>query len=126
MTPYHLQAAIAAVHARVAITGERTAWPEILALYDQLIARAPSPIVALNRAVAVARVKGPAAGLAALAAIDGRDALDTYYLLPAVEGQLWMELGEHERAADAFRDALARPCSEPERRFLQRKLDGLT
>lgn len=125
MTPYHLQAAIAAVHARGAVTGEETAWSEILTLYDRLLACAPSPVVALNRAVAVARVEGPRAGLAALAAIDRREELDGYYLLPAVEGQLLSELGEHLRAADAFRDALACPCSEPERRFLRRKLEAL-
>ncbi len=125
MTPYHLQAAIAAVHARGAVTGEETAWSEILTLYDRLLACAPSPVVALNRAVAVARVEGPRAGLAALAAIDRREELDGYYLLPAVEGQLLSELGEHMRAADAFRDALACPCSEPERRFLRRKLEAL-
>lgn len=125
MTPYHLQAAIAAVHARGAITGEETAWPEILALYDRLLACAPSPVVALNRAVAVARVEGPKAGLAALAAIDRREELDGDYLLPAVEGQFLSELGDYERAADAFRAALACPCSEPERRFLRRRLEAL-
>jgi RNA polymerase sigma-70 factor (ECF subfamily) len=124
ITPYHLQAAIAAVHARGAITGEATAWREILSFYDQLMICAPSPVVALNRAVAVARVEGAMAGLAALAAIDDRDELDGYYLLPAVEGQLLCELGDAARAADAFRAALACPCSAPERRLLERKLRG--
>jgi RNA polymerase sigma-70 factor (ECF subfamily) len=82
-------------------------------------------VAALNRAVAVARVKGPAAGLVAIDAIERADALDNYYLLPAVQGQLWAELGDAARAADAFRRALARPCSEPERRFIQRKLDNI-
>jgi RNA polymerase sigma-70 factor (ECF subfamily) len=128
MTVYHVQAAIAAVHARSAVgpVGESgrgdTPWAEILDLYDQLCALTPSPVAALNRAVAVARVKGPAAGLAAIDAIERADALDNYYLLPAVQGQLWAELGDAARAADAFRRALARPCSEPERRFIQRKL----
>jgi RNA polymerase sigma-70 factor (ECF subfamily) len=124
LTPYHVQAAIAAVHARAALTGE-TGWQEILVLYDQHLAIAPSPIVALNRAVAVARVRGAKAGLTALEEIEGRVALERYHLLPAVEGQLWAELGETERAAAAFRAALALPCSEPERRFIQRKLDRL-
>jgi RNA polymerase sigma-70 factor (ECF subfamily) len=85
----------------------------------------PSPVAALNRAVAVARVNGPAAGLAAIDAIETADALDNYYLLPAVQGQLWAELGDTARAADAFREALTKPCSEPERRFIQRKLDNI-
>ena len=131
MTVYHVQAAIAAVHARSAVVPIRepgsadSAWVEILALYDQLCAMTPSPVAALNRAVAVARVDGPAAGLAAIDAIERADALDNYYLLPAVRGQLWAELGDTARAADAFRQALTRPCSEPERRFLQRKLDNV-
>jgi RNA polymerase sigma-70 factor (ECF subfamily) len=131
MTVYHVQAAIAAVHARSAVVpgkqsdGADTAWLKILALYDQLCAMTPSPVAALNRAVAVARVDGPAAGLAAINAIETADALDNYYLLPAVQGQLWAELGDTARAADAFREALTKPCSEPERRFIQRKLDNI-
>jgi RNA polymerase sigma-70 factor (ECF subfamily) len=131
MTVYHVQAAIAAVHARSAVgpVGESgradTPWAEILDLYDQLCALTPSPVAALNRAVAVARVMGPAAGLATIDAIERADALDNYFLLPAVQGQLWAELGDTSRAADAFRRALARPCSEPERRFIQRKLDNI-
>lgn len=121
---YHLQAGIASVYASAAVTGS-VDWPEILSLYDQLLELDPSPVVALNRAVALARVRGPAAGLEALQALESNPALRNYYLLPAAEGQLWAELGERERGTACYREALARPCSEPERRFLKRKLDSL-
>jgi len=124
LTEYHLQAAIAAVYAGAAITGSID-WPEILSLYDQLFELDPSPVVALNRAVALAKVKGPAQGLKALQALEEERTLRAYYLLPAAEGQLWAELGEPERAAACFREALSRSCSEPERRFLERKLQSL-
>jgi RNA polymerase sigma-70 factor (ECF subfamily) len=121
VSEYHLQAAIASVHARAA-TAASTDWPDILGLYDQLIRMHPSPIVALNRAVAVARVHGPSAGLAALEAASAAPELAGYYLLPAVRAQLWMEAGDRARAAAEFREALSRPCTAPERRFLSRKL----
>lgn len=70
-------------------------------------------------------MEGPAAGLAAIETIAHDRALASYYLLPAVRGQLWAELGDRARAAACFRDALGRPCSEPERRFLRRKLAGV-
>jgi RNA polymerase sigma-70 factor (ECF subfamily) len=124
LTEYHLQAPIAAVHSSAAITGQ-VDWPEILSLYDQLLALNPSPVVALNRAVALARVKGPAAGLQVLLALEGNRSLRDYYLLPSVQGELFAELGRSERAAAHFRRALALPCSEPERRFLERKLGAV-
>jgi RNA polymerase sigma-70 factor (ECF subfamily) len=108
LTEYHLQAAIAAVHSSAAITGAID-WSEILSLYDQLLALNPSPVVALNRAVALARVKGPAAGLHALTALEGNRSLRDYYFLPSVQGQLWAELGHPERAAAYFRRALSLP-----------------
>jgi RNA polymerase sigma-70 factor (ECF subfamily) len=114
VTRYHVEAAIAATHARA---GEN--WPVILALYDDLWTLNPSPVVALNRAVALAKVHGPEQALAALP--DG-SRLTRYYLYLAVRGHLLQRLGRSREAADSFRGALERPCSEPERRFLQRKL----
>jgi RNA polymerase sigma-70 factor (ECF subfamily) len=121
LSPYHLQAAIAAVHAGAA-TAADTRWPDILALYDQLSALQPSPIVTLNRAVALARVSGAATALASLEHLDREPALANYYLLPSVKGRLLMELGDYDAAAMAYRNALERPCTEPERRFLLRRL----
>jgi RNA polymerase sigma-70 factor (ECF subfamily) len=124
MSPYHLQAAIAAVHAG-AREPEQTRWRDILALYDDLMRLQPSPVVALNRAVAIARVDGPLEALAAIAPLELEPSLANYYLLPAVKGRLLMELGDHAAAAGCYRDALERPCSEPERRFLLRRLQQL-
>jgi RNA polymerase sigma-70 factor (ECF subfamily) len=91
-------------------------------LYDRLMEISPSPVVALNRAVAIAKVEGPQAALAALRPLAEDRSLRNYHLLPAVQGRLLLNLGDHEAAADCFRQALERPCSEPEKRFLQRKL----
>lgn len=117
VSQYHVQAAIAAVHA-----GGNANWAMILDLYDQLVLLEPSPVVALNRAVAVARVQGPAIALEAVEKLTNDPALRNYHLLPAVRGRLLLELGDRAAAADLFREAMARPCSEPERRFLARKL----
>ena len=121
VTSYHVQAAIAATHAR-AQEGRATEWKLILELYDQLIELSPSPVVELNRVVVVAKVKGPEAALAALRPLAADRSLRNYYLLPAVQGQLLLEIGDKQSAFQCFRQALERPCSEPERRFLQRKL----
>jgi RNA polymerase sigma-70 factor, ECF subfamily len=122
ITSYHLQAAIAATHAR-AQEGHATEWKLILELYDQLLELAPSPVVELNRVVVVAKVNGPVAALAELQPLSSNRALRNYYLLPAVQGQLLLEIGDKLGASQYFRQALDRPCSEPERRFLRRKLD---
>jgi RNA polymerase sigma-70 factor, ECF subfamily len=122
MTPYHVQAAIAAVHAAAA-RAEDTDWPRILALYDQLIELNPSPIVHLNRAVALARVAAPAAALAIVARLEEEPALAGYYLLPSVKGTLLLESGDRSGAATAFREALRRPCSDPEKQFLIGRLE---
>lgn len=121
MTTYHVQAAIAATHAR-AQNGEDPDWKTILGLYDQLKELSPSPIVALNRAVALSKVEGAAAALSALDPLAHEPALRHYYLLPAVQGQLLVELGDKETASRCFGEALVRPCSEPERRLLRRRL----
>jgi RNA polymerase sigma-70 factor (ECF subfamily) len=121
MSEYHAQAAIAATHARAAPAGEID-WRFILALYDDLLALNPSPVVALNRAVAVARVHGPGTALAEIEPL--RENLKSYYLLLALRGHLLLELDRPREAAESFRAALECRCSEPERRFLRRKLEG--
>jgi RNA polymerase sigma-70 factor (ECF subfamily) len=120
---YHLQAAIAACHAAVA-SYELTDWAEIVRLYDMLIALNPSPVIALNRAVAIAKLRGPEAGIHAVEEISRHSALQHYYLLPATLGELWSEMGDIKKAADFYRMALNRPCSEPERRFLSKRLEA--
>jgi RNA polymerase sigma-70 factor (ECF subfamily) len=121
LSSYHLQAAIAAEHAR-ARTAAETDWRTILELYDQLLAVDPSPIVALNRAVAVAKVEGPEAGLAILDQLRDEAALAGYHLLPAARGRLLEQIGDFAGAAACYREALACRSSAPERRFLARRL----
>ncbi len=116
--PYALQAAIAALHAQ-----PPTDWPQICALYGELQARAPSPIVALNRAVAIAMVRGPEAGLALLDEL--REPLASYHLFHAARADLLRRLDRRAEAAAAYREALALVGSEPERRFLTRRLAEL-
>jgi predicted RNA polymerase sigma factor len=109
--PYAMQAAIAACHAR-AVTAESTDWPRIVSLYEQLARAVPSPVVELNRAVAVAMADGPAAGLELLDALTDEPGLQGYHLLPSVRGDLLFKLGrvaeaqsEFERAANMTRNA---------------------
>ncbi|WP_428982927.1 RNA polymerase sigma factor [Phytohabitans maris] len=115
--PYALQARIAATHA-AATSVETTDWPAIAAWYDALAARTPSPVVALNRAVAHGYAYGPAAGLALLAEARAGGALDGYPLALAAEADLTARGGDRERAAALFRRAAARTHAEPERRAL--------
>jgi RNA polymerase sigma-70 factor (ECF subfamily) len=120
ISEYHLQAAIAATHAR--LDGAPTDWAAILELYDQLVTINPSPVVLLNRAVVIARIGGARAGLVEVDDV-GQDArLRNYYLLHSVRGRLLLELGERTLAAECFRAALKCHCSEPERRFIAGKL----
>jgi RNA polymerase sigma-70 factor, ECF subfamily len=112
--PYQLQAAINAVHAD-APTLPQTDWPQILALYDQLLSVAPTPVVALNRAVAVGEVHGPAA---ALALVEGLD-LDGYHLFHATRADLLRRLGRDREAAAAYRRAAALAPTDAERAFLR-------
>jgi RNA polymerase sigma-70 factor (ECF subfamily) len=123
VSEYHVQAAIAATHIRAA-GPQSIDWPVILHLYDQLLCINASPVVALNRAVAVAKVHGPAEALAALEPLESNPKLRDYYLLLAVRGHVLMALGRQAEAATCFRAALKCPCSEPERRFLRRKLES--
>ncbi|MGJ5815480.1 RNA polymerase sigma factor [Paludibaculum fermentans] len=121
ITEFHVQAAIAATHAR-ATQRDSIDWPVILALYDQLFELNSSPVVALNRAVAIAKVHGAGKGLAALEPLSGNEKMQGYYLYLAVRGHLLLGLGEHAAAGECFQAALACRCCEPERRFLRRKL----
>ena len=118
---YALQAAIAALHAE-AETPSQTDWPQIVALYGELLARHPSPVVALNHAAAVAEAYGEAEGLRLLGQLEARAELSTYYLLPAARGSLLARLNRSAEAAAAYRSALALVATDPERRFLEREL----
>ncbi len=122
--PYTLQAAIAAVHAE-APSGAATDWAQIVALYDLLIRAAPSPIIELNRAVAVAMRDGPAAGLALVDAILARGELTDYHLLHATRADLCRRLEDKPGARRSYERALALTKQEPERRFLEQRLAEL-
>jgi RNA polymerase sigma-70 factor (ECF subfamily) len=119
--PYQIQAAINAVHSD-APTAAATDWQQILQLYDQLLTLAPSPVVALHRAVAVAEVEGPET---ALAVVDGL-VIDGYHLLHAIRADLLRRLGRTTEAALAYEAAIARTRNEAERDFLQRSRQALT
>jgi RNA polymerase sigma factor (sigma-70 family) len=114
---YMMQAEIAACHAR-ARTNEETNWPRIVALYGQLARVERSPVVELNRAVAVAMASGPAAGLAAVDAIAGEPSLKSYHLLPAVRGDLLSKLGRNSEARAEFERAASLATNARERELL--------
>jgi RNA polymerase sigma-70 factor (ECF subfamily) len=122
--PYTIQAAIAAVHAAAPSAAE-TDWGEIVGLYDVLARADPSPVIELNRAVAVAMRDGPAAGLAIVEAILGRGDLADYHLAHAARADLCRRLGRTEEARAAYERALRLARQEPERRFLERRLREL-
>jgi len=119
--PYQLQAAIAACHATAATAGD-TDWREIAALYGRLSELVPSPVVALNRAVAVAMAEGPAAGLLLVDELDESGILAGYHLLAATRADLLRRLGRTEEAAAAYRQALELAPTDAERRYLRRRL----
>lgn len=118
--PYLLQAALAACHAR-ARTAEETDWARIVALYAVLGRVAPSPIVELNRAVAVGMAEGPAAGLELVEALAAEPALRRYHLLPSVRGDLLSKLGRHREAAEAFDQAVALTRNVKERALMEER-----
>ena len=122
--PYAIQAAIAAVHAE-APSLEATDWRQIVGLYDALLRLEPSPVVELNRAVAVSMVEGPEAGLALVDAILARGDLRKYRLAHAARADFQRRLGRTREARDAYRAALALTRQEPERRFLERRIAAL-
>jgi RNA polymerase sigma-70 factor (ECF subfamily) len=117
--PYQVQAAIAACHA-TALDAADTDWAQIALLYGQLVKLTPSPVVELNRAVAVAMADGPAAGLALVDQLAGT--LDGYHLLPATRADLLRRLGRNDEAAAAYREALSLAPTDVERRYLTGKL----
>jgi RNA polymerase sigma-70 factor (ECF subfamily) len=121
--PYQIQAAINAVHSD-APTAAATDWRQILRLYDQLLALTPSPVVALNRAVAVAEVRGAQEALALVD--DLAPGLDSYYVFHAIRADLLRRLGRHAEAASAYQAAIARTENSAERAFLQRSRQALT
>jgi predicted RNA polymerase sigma factor len=120
MGPYALQAAIAACHARAATAAE-TDWPRIAALYDAVAQLAPSPVVELNRAVAVGMAFGPAAGLDLVDALVPEPSLRSYHLLPAVRGDLLRKLGRLEEARVEFERAASLTQNARERELLERR-----
>jgi RNA polymerase sigma-70 factor (ECF subfamily) len=122
--PYTLQAAIAAAHCD-ALSADATDWARIVALYDQLAAWEPSPVVELNRAVAVAMRDGPAAGLTLVDAILDRGELPDYHLAHAARADLCRRLGKKADARQSYRQALALARQTPERRFLEQRLAEL-
>ena len=119
--PYALQAAIAAEH-----THAETDWTQIVALYDLLIAVHPTPVVALNRAVAVAMAEGPEHGLELIDEIAAGGELDDYHLLHAARADLLRRLGRNEESAAAYRRALELVTSPVERAFLEGRVAGVT
>ncbi|HEX6178075.1 MAG TPA: DUF6596 domain-containing protein, partial [Thermoanaerobaculia bacterium] len=121
VTAYHIEAAIAAVHSTAA-SFETTDWEHILALYDELLTIKPSPVVALNRAVALAMLQGPHAGIAAVEQLASHNSLRDYLPLAVTLGQLWLRAGDRQRAAEHFNRALELPSTTPEKRFILRKL----
>ena len=123
--PYAIQAAISAVHAEAA-TADATDWNEIVGLYDVLMGLAPSPVVELNRAVAVAMRDGPAAGLAVIDALLARGELKEYRLAHAARAELCRRLGRTSDARASFERALKLTRQEPERRFLERRIEELS
>jgi len=123
VTSYHLEAAVAAAHARAA-TPRDTDWTQIVWLYDMLMAIRPGPVIALNRAIAVAQKDGPERGLDAIRAIDDADRLSTYPFLPAALGELELRRGDRPAAARHFRAALALARSPVERRHYRRRINA--
>ncbi len=123
-SPYAVQAAIAALHAE-AQTPEATDWRQIVGLYAVLMRLAPSPVIELNHAAALAMVDGPAAALPRIEALAARGGLDGYDVLPAVRADLLRRLGRHDEARAAYQDALRLARHDPERRFFRRRLAQL-
>jgi RNA polymerase sigma-70 factor, ECF subfamily len=122
--PYILQAAIAAVHAQTP-NASATDWAQIVGLYGVLMQANPSPVIQLNRAVAVAMYEGPLAGLALVDAILSRGELTNYHLAHAARADLYRRLGRTVEARGSYERALSLTRQEPERRFLKRRLAEL-
>ena len=121
---YHLEAMIAYEHA-AAPTYEQTNWNSILRYYDLLRAHYPSPVVELNRAIAIGEWYGPAEGIKAIESIPPSAPLLTYYLLPATLGEFWLKLQQKEKAIRYFNEAKSLTHSAAEKKLLQQKIDSL-
>jgi RNA polymerase sigma-70 factor (ECF subfamily) len=121
ITPYHLEACIAAAHA-ISPDVASTDWARVVDLYDHLYELKTSPVVALNRAVAIARLHGPRAGIEEIERLRSQTSLQKYYLTHAALGALWRELEQQDKARSHFRQALECSCSEIERQFLEQRL----
>jgi len=121
LTAYHVEAAIAAAHA-AARSVEETDWKSIVSLYDRLMAIAPSPVVALNRAIAIGQSDGAERGLEELRGIDDRDRLKSYPFYPAAMGEMELRRGDPGAAREHFRAALALARNPAERRFLEKRV----
>ena len=119
--PFALQAAIAALHCRAERT-EDTDWPQIVRLYDELERLQPSPVVSLNRAVAVAMAEGPRSALAIIDRLAAAGDLDNYHLLHAARADLLRRAGSPSEAAKSYTRALALVTNDSERRYLERRL----
>ncbi len=119
--PYGIQAAIAALHDE-AVDMASTDWPQIVSLYDLLLTLTESPLVALNRAVAVAMRDGPAVGLELIEQIEAADDLPDYHLLPAARADLLHRLGRHDEAVTAYAEALVLAGNEPDRMYFARRM----
>jgi len=121
---YTLQAALAAVHAQAESVAQ-TDWRQIVALYDQLLQIQPSPVVRLNRAVAIAMLDGPEAGLTEIDAVLKYGELANYYLAHSVRADMYRRLGRTSEARFSYEKALALTQQEPERQFLQERIRQL-
>jgi RNA polymerase sigma-70 factor (ECF subfamily) len=121
LTAYHVEAAIAALHA-AAPDVNQIDWTSIVSLYDRLMSIAPSPVVALNRAIAIAERDGAARGLTELGAIADRDRLEKYLFYPATLGELELRQGHRDAARTHFRAALALARNQTEKQFFERRL----
>jgi predicted RNA polymerase sigma factor len=125
VSAYHIEAASAAAHAR-ARTVDEIDWPTIVELYDRLMAVAPSPVVALNRAIAIGERDGPEKGLEALRAIENADRLRRYPFYPAALGELERRSGNIAAAREHFSSAVTLARSRAERRFFEKRArDGV-
>lgn len=122
LTKYHIEAAIAATHTS-AVTCEDTDWQQIVSLYDMLMAIHPSPVIALNRAIAIAQLNGPEQGLQEIGVIHDLDRLSSYPFYPATLGELELRRGNDLTAKAHFSTALSLARNPMERNFLQRRID---
>ena len=123
LSEYHLEAGIASLHC-AAPSYEATDWKQIVELYDSLYRLNPSPVVALNRAVAIANAKGPEAGLSELSKIPASDKLKTYPFYPAAYGEFYLLAGQPAEAAQHFEKALKLARTESEKNFFGGKLEA--